>query len=67
MPIGNLTNLCASIGTVTPGGENEGDIYCIWGAFKMRREEIGSGVRYAPIDCPHALAWTNTLTKRARI
>lgn len=60
LSIGNLTTLCASISTVTLGGENEGDIYCIWGAFKVRREEIRNGVRYALIDCPHALAWTNT-------
>lgn len=61
LTIGNLTRLCASISTITPKNENEGDMYCIWGAFNVRREEIRQGVRYALINCPHALAWTITL------
>jgi hypothetical protein len=60
LTIGNLTSLCASISTATPCSENEGEIYCIWGAFNVRRDEIRHGVRYALINCPHALAWTVT-------
>lgn len=60
LTISNLTSLCKSISTTTPSSENEGDIYCIWGAFNVRREEIRHGVRYALINCPHALAWTVT-------
>jgi hypothetical protein len=60
LTINNLTNLCASISAVTPVSDHEGDIYCIWGAFQVRREEIRYGVRYALINCPHALAWTIT-------
>jgi hypothetical protein len=60
LTIGNLTNLCASISTATPSSDNEGNIYCVWGAFNVRRDEIRHGVRYALINCPHALAWTVT-------
>ena len=60
LTIGNLTRLCASISTTASTHENEGDIYCIWGAFNVRREEIKQGVRYSLINCPHALAWTVT-------
>jgi len=31
------------------------------GAFSVRRDEIRNGVRYALLECPHALAWTVTL------
>ena len=60
LTIESLTSLCASINTVTSNKENEGDIYCIWGAFNIRREEIRYGVRFSLLNCPHALAWTIT-------
>jgi hypothetical protein len=61
LTIRNLPNLCASISTAAPSTESEGDLYCLWGAFNVRRDEIRNGVRYALVDCPHALAWTVTL------
>lgn len=61
LTIRNLPNLCASISTAAPGTESEGELYCLWGAFNVRRDEIRNGVRYALVDCPHALAWTVTL------
>lgn len=60
LTIGNLTSLCASISMASSSNESEGEIYCIWGAFNVRRDEIRHGVRYALINCPHALAWTVT-------
>ncbi len=60
LAINSLAELCVSINTVTELKENEGDIYCLWGAFKVRREEIRYGVRFSLLDCPHALAWTVT-------
>ena len=43
----NLTSLCASISSVTAHKESEGDIYCIWGAFNIKREEtMGSGLTF---------------------
>jgi hypothetical protein len=61
LTIQNLPNLCASISTAAPSTESEGELYCLWGAFDVRRDEIRNGVRYALVDCPHALAWTVTL------
>lgn len=61
LTIGNLPNLCASISTAAVRSENEGEIYCLWGSFNVRRDEIRNGVRYALVECPHALAWTVAL------
>ena len=58
--INNLTGLCASISSVTSSNETEADIYCLWGAFSLKREEIKCGVRFSLLNCPHALAWTIT-------
>ncbi len=63
LTINNLTRLCASITEVTAHNDNEADIYCLWGAFNVRREEIRYGVRFSLLNCPHALAWTITLNK----
>lgn len=61
LTIRNLPDLCASISTAAPRSENEGELYCLWGSFNVRRDEIRNGVRYALVECPHALAWTVTL------
>lgn len=61
LTIQNLPSLCASISTAAPRTGSEGDLYCLWGAFNVRRDVIRNGVRYALVDCPHALAWTVTL------
>jgi len=63
LTINSLTKLCASISEVTAHKDNEADIYCIWGAFNVRREEIRCGIRFSLLNCPHALAWTITLNK----
>ena len=61
LTINSLTILCTSISDVTANNNNEANIYCIWGAFNVRREEIRYGVRFSLLNCPHALAWTVTL------
>lgn len=61
LTIKSLPDLCASISTATAHTQNEGEMECLWGAFEVRRDEIRNGVRYALVDCPHALAWTVTL------
>ncbi len=63
LTINSLTKLCASISDITIRKENEADIYCIWGAFNVSREELRCGVRFSLLNCPHALAWTITLNK----
>ena len=66
LAIHNLSTLCDSIDTVDPNGENEAGIYCIWGSFDVRREEIRYGVRFSLLNCPHALAWTVTFDEASR-
>ena len=58
--IARLPELCASIDTAREKHEAVGDIYCLWGAFDIGREEIRYGVRFSLLNCPHALAWTVT-------
>ncbi|MBT8439049.1 MAG: hypothetical protein KJO91_04920 [Gammaproteobacteria bacterium] len=60
LTINNLADLCASISVITPVNEIKGEIYCIWGAFYVKREELRYGVRFSLLNCPHALAWTVT-------
>ena len=59
----NLPVLCASISAVISEKGNEADIYCIWGAFNVQRDEIKHGVRFSLLNCPHALSWTITFDK----
>ena len=63
LTLGNLPGLCASIDTSQPRTDHEGEIYCLWGAFNVRRDEIANGVRFSLLDCPHALAWSITCDK----
>jgi len=60
LTIKNLPVMCASINTVISEQGNEADIYCIWGNFNLRRDEIRYGIRFSLLNCPHALAWTIT-------
>jgi len=56
----NLPMLCSSVQTVSCSNTREGDMYCVWGAFDVVRDEIRYGVRFSLLNCPHALAWTIT-------
>ncbi len=57
--IPRLPELCASIDSVIAmHSQRSGEVYCIWGQFQISREEIRNGVRFALLNCPHALAWT---------
>ena len=50
---------CASIDTlISQQDESKAEIYCVWGQFSVSRELIRNGVRFALLNCPHALAWT---------
>ena len=60
LTIERLPELCASIDTAVEEDDDKGDIYCLWGAFDIRREEIRYGIRFSLLNCPHALAWTVT-------
>lgn len=62
--IGSLPKLCASIDSANAINDHEGDIYCLWGAFDIRRDELRMGIRISLLNCPHALAWTLTLQQQ---
>ncbi|HFD33011.1 MAG TPA: hypothetical protein ENJ28_09960 [Gammaproteobacteria bacterium] len=64
LTINSLTMLCDSISEVSSNSHNEADIYCLWGSFTLRRDEIKTGVRFSLLDCPHSLAWTVTLNDK---
>lgn len=61
--IKNLPVLCASIDTIISQAGDKAEIYCLWGEFSLRRDEIRHGVRFSLLNCPHALAWTVTFDK----
>lgn len=60
LSIASLPGCCGSIDKVLTDNLTTGEIYCIWGQFEISRELIRNGVRFALLDCPHALAWTVT-------
>ncbi|MEA3641025.1 MAG: hypothetical protein VBE63_13930 [Lamprobacter sp.] len=57
-----LAELCASIDRVLEWSDTQdaGEIYCLWGQFRVRRERIRDGIRFTLPGCPNALAWTIT-------
>jgi len=60
LDIASLPTYCASITQVLSHDGNEGEIYCSWGLFFVRREPIRGGVRFTLPKCPNTLAWTIT-------
>ena len=58
LKISTLAEMCDSIDTVISDSGNKGEIYCLWGQFAVSRDAIKKGVRFALLNCPHALAWT---------
>jgi hypothetical protein len=60
LSISTLPEYCSSIETIISEENNEGEIYCLWGQFNIKREIIKYGVRFSLLNCPHALAWTIT-------
>ncbi len=60
LTISALPGWCASIDKVLSDAGSHGQIYCLWGTFHVRREEIRDGVRFSLPDCPNALQWTVT-------
>lgn len=56
--IGNLPQWCASISKVLENQGDRGDIYCVWGEFRVHREVIRDGVRFSLPGCRNGLQWT---------
>jgi len=61
LQIATLPVHCKSINNIISDNGNYGEIYCVWGQFTVSREVIRNGVRFALLNCPHALAWTVAL------
>jgi len=60
LTISDLPRWCASIEKVLSDAKSSGEIYCVWGTFHARREDLRQGVRFSLPDCPNALQWTVT-------
>jgi hypothetical protein len=60
LTISDLPRWCASIEKVLSDAKTSGEIYCMWGAFAMNREELSRGVRFSLPGCPMAMQWTVT-------
>ena len=58
--IDNLPQWCASIDKVLSQQGERGEIYCLWGQFRIHREMICHGVRFTLPGCPNAVQWTVT-------
>jgi len=58
LTISELPRWCACIERVFEDAGTAGEIYCIWGRFRVHREAIRDGVRFTLPGCPNALAWT---------
>ncbi|HFD81183.1 MAG TPA: hypothetical protein ENK05_12450 [Gammaproteobacteria bacterium] len=65
LAIARLPQLCASIDRVLADHGDHGEIYCLWGQFRVNREDIRDGVRFSLPACPNALAWTVALAREA--
>jgi len=58
--IDNLPQWCASIEKVLDHEGERGNVYSVWGEFRIRREVIHEGVRFTLPGCINALQWTLT-------
>jgi len=56
--INNLTEWCSSIDTIIDVQGERGDIYCVWGEFRVHRELIHDGVRFTLPNCKNGVQWT---------
>lgn len=60
LTISKLPHWCASIEKVLSDAKSSGEIYCVWGTFRVQREELSHGVRFSLPGCSNALQWTVT-------
>ena len=60
LTIATLPEHCASIDRVLRADGDDGEVWCLWGQFRVHREPIRGGVRFTLPGCPNALAWTLT-------
>lgn len=60
LTVDSLPQYCAEIDRVISAAGEQGEIYCLWGLFRVHRECINGGVRFSLPGCPNAMAWTVT-------
>ncbi|GAB6051539.1 hypothetical protein JCM17960_03590 [Magnetospira thiophila] len=61
LTLARLAEHCASITEIIDPGDGEtGEIYSIWGQFKVQRAPIRGGVRFVLPTCPNAVTWSIT-------
>lgn len=60
LSISEFPRWCASVSEVFCDDGGRGEIYCVWGRFRVHREDIRDGVRFTLPGCPNALQWTVT-------
>ena len=60
LTIEHLPQYCREIDRVLSVAGDHGEIYCLWGQFKVHRECIKGGVRFTQPGCPNAITWTVT-------
>jgi len=60
LTIDRLSRHCREIDKVLSHQGEQGEIYCLWGQFRVHRQPINGGVRFTLPGCPNALAWTVT-------
>lgn len=60
LTIGELPRWCASIEKVLGDAKSSGEIFCVWGTFRIHREELRDGVRFSLPGCPNAFQWSVT-------
>ncbi|WP_295881035.1 hypothetical protein [uncultured Thiohalocapsa sp.] len=60
LTIDTLAGHCGAIDKVLCADGDTGEIWCLWGQFRVHREPIRGGVRFTLPRCPNALAWTVT-------
>lgn len=61
LTIASLPDWCASISRVLESQGERGEVYCVWGQFRVHREVIRGGVRFSLPGCPNGLQWTLTV------
>lgn len=60
LTIGELPGWCESIEKVLIDEITSGEIYSVWGTFRVNREAIRGGVRFTLPGCANVLQWTVT-------
>lgn len=61
LTVETLPHYCIDIDKViSVENENNADIFCAWGEFKVQRQIIRGGVRFTMPGCANALVWTIT-------